>query len=227
VEPEPTALPHDIIIDGIADLVSTPGSVAFSGFGTIQSVDSQGATVPFSLGSVTIKPGANITARKLEIVHVIELEGNGTLSADDDDHISLVQNLSIVIRSVDGEYPFFDLGMIGTQYDFVPSAIIIANANPSPGSVYWLISGATLTNCEEWRSVVTFEDSEGVSTECKKDDTGEKVALALRGKADAPSDDGVNVGLIAGATVGCVALIAGIGGVAAWKKKQGGIQQMS
>lgn len=189
--------------------------VVLNGSGTIRP-----AGESITLTDVIIPAGSIIYAENLEISTSLRLHGDSALGAVSGSLIRLEnESVSLVLEAENARVPTLNLGNIGADYTIVPQSIRVLWLSPEVERTT-LVSGRTLTNCEQWR-VLTQLDVEGFTTECvtvsaarllADADSNPEIALVLVPiKATEEKSDSGNVGAIVGGVVGGLVVLAAIG----------------
>jgi hypothetical protein len=128
------------------------------------------------LGGVTVGAEAKIVAEHLVITNRLELRVHSSLSAAEHDAISLTNGAVEIEFIGDAKtLPALDLGEIGDNYHIVPKSLKVdpptGLSEEELGSFsHRLISGNTLSNCEEWKSFLVLPEK--FTSECIDDPSG-------------------------------------------------------
>jgi hypothetical protein len=222
--PTPARTPRAIEVSE-GEMVEVPSNeeepVMLTGTGTI----GPGSGQEVKLGEVTVGEEAEIVAEGLVITGRLALEGHASLSAAENAAIDLAD------RAVDIEFtgdakmlPVLDLGQIGDNYQIVPKSLKVdpptGLSEDERGSFsHRLISGTTLSNCEEWQKLLELPAS--FTSECidvPGSGSGGRLlsgggvrSLVVKGVPKAPPgspspDEGSNATII-------VVVVAGVAGV--------------
>jgi hypothetical protein len=179
---------------------------------------------------VGIGPGAKIKAQRLRVSSRLALTGDSSLEAVDNDYITITTGTQVAMSAQAQRLPQLDLGVVGAEYSIVPAAIYVEIPPGGLGtSSHQLIAGATLTNCEEWASKVTFVGSDEFEAVCTSATaSSRKMAaegvtyLVVRSISYGGGDPGKLsvVPIVVGVVVGVV-VITGVGiGIFLWRRKK-------
>ena len=195
------------------EVASTDIPVMFSGRGSI--IPQQGAP-NISIGTAILTEGTDLVATGLVITENLALALRTKLSADEGQAISVGPALAIqVLGEINfdnisqSRFPFIDLGEVGENYDEVPSLIGVRAriSGTDLDAEQHLIRARNLTNCEEWRAVVSFPTNIGLRARCVRVSEGE-TALAIVLADDVPEPTRkIVMGVIGGMAAGCAAVV--------------------
>jgi hypothetical protein len=186
-------------------------------------------------GDVMVAPSAAITAQGLTIVSRLSMDGSSSLAAKEGDAILLKNNsVDLEFAAEEKKLPTLNLGLIGNNYQTLPKSLKVnppvgLNADELRTFSHWLISGQTLSNCEEWQKILELPPgqfkSECVNGNGNGNGNGRRLlsdsrSLVIKGITEAesgapknvelpsPTDSPSDVGLIVGVVVGVVGAVS-------------------
>jgi hypothetical protein len=202
-------------VGGNVTLPSFSYPIILNGSGTIRPAGSG-----ISLTDVIVSSGSVISIEGLTITTSLTLRGSSALSAVEGSQIELENETVNLVLEVEGiSLPTLKLGNIGEDYSIVPRSMRVLGLRAEIGRTT-LVSGKTLSNCEEWRVLVELGRGE-FTTECVTVSSGRlleeprvaaEIALVLVPiDASSPESNSANVGVIVGVVVGVVVVVAVVG----------------
>ena len=196
------------------ELASTNTPVMFSGIGEI--VPKSGAP-NISIGTAILTEGTELVATGLVVTENLAMPLRSRLTAADGQAISVGPALEIqVLGEIDfgnvsqSRFPLIDLGAVGEDYDEVPSLIVVRARilGTDLAAEQHLVVAKNLTNCEEWRAVVSFPTNIALRAQCVRVSEGETaLAIVLAEDVPEPTRKVVAIGVIGGMAAGCAAVL--------------------
>jgi hypothetical protein len=194
----------------------------------------QGESVTRS--EVTLAQSSQIESTGLVIVKSLSMNGQSSLRAAADSKITLEdKKVAIEFVSSGKDLPTLNLGKIGDTYKIVPKSLTVhaptgLNSDELKTFSHTLLSGETLSNCEEWQKLVEL-DSTLFTKECVSGSGSKLLAgvrsLVIKGSGPQPTTSGPPVGVIVGVVVGVVVVGVVIGVVIFMRRKNAGTQSDS
>jgi hypothetical protein len=203
-----------VTVEEVALMESSWEPVVFNGSGLIRPAYGD----VLDLRDVTVPPGAAIVAQDLRVSAHLELIGGSALRASN--HIDILNNsVDIVIVAQGKALPVLGLGFIGEAYTKVPRTISLTISDEGfekkeiGAFTHVIISGETLSNCEEWLNMVELSDRKHFQVLCVSGSGAKTLAevraLVVKGidQGDDPSSDLVVYVAVAVAAVVVIGVI--------------------
>jgi hypothetical protein len=177
-------------------------------------------------GDVTVATASDIVAVGLRIETRLTMAANSSLRAGEGNKIELAHKtvdieFSSVGAGAGAGLPTLDLGEIGDNYNILPKSLTVnpptgLKAEELGGFSHTLISGDTLSNCEEWLDILDLR-SDSFKSECVSGTGGGLLAgvrsLVIKGiPPPGPSGepDLLLIAIIAGVAVVIVTIAIGV-----------------
>jgi hypothetical protein len=224
--PPPRQTPRTVAVSEMTAMTSSWEPVVLAGSGVISPASGS----VLDLLDVTIPAGEAIVAVSLRVGSYLELDGASALIAFPELSIDIVNNsVDIVLVAAAKSLPAVDLGLIGEDYTKLPKAISVTiSADPFEkkdlGSFsHVLISGQTLSNCEQWKSLVKLSDPAHFEAVCEDGAVpGAKTLAGVRSLVvkGLKQEDGPNLILYIAAAAGVVVVIVVIVAIVVCCKKR-------
>jgi hypothetical protein len=150
---------------------------------------------------VTVAEDAVVTARDLRITQNLQMAGNSSLAAAAGSEIVITDGETVISMAAKGVHlPVLDLGEIGSNYRLLPGKLTVTAPSGLSSAEresfrHGLISGETLSNCEDWKEALKIVGT-GFEAECGSPSgarllaaSGDVLTLFIKG---VPDDDAPN-----------------------------------
>lgn len=199
---------------------STDDPVEFRESGEI--IPASGET-SIELAYVYISSGSQVVATNVTVKRQLVMEDGASLSAKPGpgSKITFEEGVRILMQAKGAKMPFLDLGDIGSNYKIVPEIISIiptfdTNSMDAEAWPQVLVSGATLSNCNEWLERANLSDTQNFELMCNNTAPavrllggGDVISLLIkRRRGGSGPDDGLGTGATIGIVIGGIAAVA-------------------